>query len=137
MWICPQCKQKFVKTNQWHSCGDKVLDDFLKNKSDYTLTLFWDFVECYQQFGKVTIHPTKSMIGFAAKTRIAYVIRLGKNFVDVVFPFSKPHSDNFCFHKIAQVPGTEQYNHHLRLEQSEDINAEVKNFMKMAFQEGS
>ncbi len=101
------------------------------------MSLFWYFVESYQQFGKVTIHPTKSMIGFAAKTRIAYVIRLGKNFVDIVFPFNKPYPDNLCFQKIAQVPGTQQYNHHLRLEQPEDINTEVKKFMKLAFKEGS
>jgi hypothetical protein len=126
-----------VKANQLHSCGDKVLGDFLNNKSEQTVSLFWHFVESYQQFGKVTIHPTKSMIGFAAKTRIAYVIRLGKNFVDVVFPFGKPYPDNLCFHKIAQVPGTEQFNHHLRLQSPEDINAEVKKFMKLAYKEGS
>lgn len=137
MWTCPLCNQAFVKTNQLHSCGDKVLGDFLNNKSEHTVSLFWYFVESYQQFGKVTIHPTKSMIGFAAKTRIAYVIRLGKNFVDIVFPFNKPYPDNLCFQKIAQVPGTQQYNHHLRLEQPEDINTEVKKFMKLAFKEGS
>jgi len=126
-----------VRTNQVHSCGDKVLADFLNNKSEHTLSLFWHFVDSYQEFGNVTIHPTKSMIGFAAKTRIAYVIRLGKNFVDVVFPFEKPYSDNLCFHKIAQVPGTQQYNHHLRLEESEDINEEVKLYMKRAYDAGN
>lgn len=137
MWNCPFCKQKFVKNNQVHSCGDKVLDDFLLNKSVDTVELFWHFANAYQQIGKVTLHPTKSMIGFAAKTRIAYVIRLGKNFVDVVFPFDKPHSANLCFHKIAQVPGQQQYNHHLRLASPDDLNAEVKKFMKLAYANGS
>jgi Domain of unknown function (DUF5655) len=137
MWACPYCQQKFINTNQSHSCGDAFLDDFLNNKSIQTISLFWNFVEAYQQIGKVTVHPTKSMIGFAAKTRIAYVIRLGKNFVDVVFPFNKPYPDNLCFTKIAQVPGTQQFNHHLRLQQPEDLNAEVKKFMKLAYKEGS
>ena len=136
MWTCPYCKQKFVNTNQVHPCGDKVLDDFLLNKSAQTVELFWQFADAYQTIGKVTIHPTKSMIGFAAKTRIAYVIRLGKNFVDVVFPFDKPHADNLCFHKIAQVPGQQQYNHHLRLTSPDDLNAEVKKFMKLAYTNG-
>ncbi len=133
MWTCPFCKQKFVKPNQVHSCGDKVLDDFLHNKPEYTIALFWHFADSFQQTGKVTIHPTKSMIAFAAKTRMAYVIRLGKNFVDVVFPFDQPHTENLCFHKIAQVPGTQQYNHHLRLLDKKDLNAEVKKFMKLAY----
>jgi hypothetical protein len=137
MWICPFCKQKFVKTNQVHSCGDKVLDDFLNNKSEHTVELFWHFADSFQQLGNVTIHPTKSMIGFTAKTRMAYVIRLGKNFVDVVFPFDQAYTENLCFHKIAQVPGTQQYNHHLRLLDKKDLNAEVKKFMKLAYAKGS
>jgi Domain of unknown function (DUF5655) len=137
MWICPLCKQKFVRNNQVHSCGDNTLDDFLKGKSEQTIELFWYFADSFQQFGQVGIHPTKSMIGFTSKTRIAYVIRLGKNFVDVVFPFDRAYSDNLCFHKIAQVPGTQQFNHHLRIFSPEDLNTEVKKFMKLAFHKGS
>ncbi|PZR35456.1 MAG: hypothetical protein DI538_15105 [Azospira oryzae] len=113
-----------------------MLGDFLNKKSEHTLSLFWHFISQYQLMGEITIHPTRSMIALAAKTRIAYIIRLGKDFVDVVFPFSEPYNDNLCFHKIAQVPGTSQYNHHLRITHKEDVNAEVKKFMKMALKEG-
>jgi hypothetical protein len=137
MWKCPLCGQEFVKTNQAHSCGDSQLEDFLNGKSADTIALFWHFVKSFQKLGPVSIHPTKSMIAFAATTRIAYVIQLGKNFVDVVFPFDKPYSDNLCFRKIAQVPGSQQYNHHLRILHKEDINAEVKRFMKIAIEQGN
>lgn len=137
MWTCPYCKQRFTKNNQVHSCGDKTLDDFLTGKPEHTVELFWQFADTFQQIGKVTIHPTKSMIGFAAKKRMAYVIRLGKNFIDVVLPFDKPHTDNLCFHKIAQVPGSQQYNHHVRLTSGDDLNAEVRKFMKLAFTSGN
>jgi hypothetical protein len=134
MWTCPLCNQKFVNNNQVHSCNDKVLADFFKGKSEETIALFWHFTQCYTEIGKITVHPAKSMIGFAARTRIAYVIRLGKNFVDVVFPFKKPYPDNLCFHKIAQVPGEQQFNHHLRIFNKSDINKEVKKFMKLAYE---
>ncbi|SFE01179.1 hypothetical protein SAMN05518672_104136 [Chitinophaga sp. CF118] len=133
MWVCPFCQQQFVNNNQVHSCGDKVLSDFLNGKSEHTLSLFWHFVTSYQLLGNVTVHPTKSMIAFAATTRIAYVTKLGKDFVDVVFPFNKPFNDNLCFHKIAQVPGTSQYNHHFRMQHKEDLNEEVNGFMLMAY----
>jgi hypothetical protein len=136
MWTCPLCGQHFVNTGQVHSCGDKELADFLNTKSTHTVSLFWHFVACYQELGKVTIHPTKSMIAVAAKTRIAYVIQLGKNFMDVVFPFEKPYPDNLCFRKIAQVPGQQQYNHHFRMLNKEDLNKEVKKFMKLAYEQG-
>ena len=111
---------------------DPMLDDFLNGKSELTLSLFWHFTKTFQKIGKVTVHPTKSMIAFAATKRVAYVIQLGKNFVDVVFPFDKPYEDNLCFRKIAQVPGTQQYNHHLRILSKEDVNKEVQRFMKLA-----
>lgn len=133
MWTCPHCKQKFVRNNQSHSCGDSVLDDFLHGKSEHTIELFWHFVDSFQHTGKVTIHPTKSMIAVAAKKRMAYVTRLGKNFVDVTFPFTEAYPDNLCFHKIAQVPGQQQFNHHLRLQEKDDVNAEVRKFMKLAY----
>lgn len=98
-----------------------------------TIELFWHFVESFQQFGLVTMHPTKSMIGFAANKRMAYVTRLGKNFVDITFPFTEPHNDNLCFHKIAQVPGQQQFNHHFRMYSEDDLNEEVLRFMKLAY----
>lgn len=136
MWTCTLCGQQFVNNNQVHSCLDKTLADFLNGKSEHTVSLFWHFVQQYQKVGKVTIHPTKSMIAFAAKTRIAYITRLGKDFVDVTFPFNKPYNDNLCFHKIAQVPGQQQFNHHFRMYRKEDVNGEVLRFMKLAYDEG-
>ena len=136
MWTCPLCGQQFVNNNQVHSCNDKTLADYLKGKTEHTISLFRHFVQQYQKVGEVTIHPTKSMIAFAAKKRIAYITRLGRDFVDITFPFNKAYMDNLCFHKIAQVPGTNQYNHHFRMLHQDDINEEVLHFMRLAYQEG-
>jgi hypothetical protein len=133
MWTCPLCNQQFVNTNQVHSCNDQALGDFLNGKSAHTVGLFYHLVNEFQQIGEVTVHPLKSMISFAARTRFAYVIQLGKNFVDVVFPFKQPYNDNLCFNKIKPVPGSDDFNHHLRLYFPEDINDEVRLYMKMAF----
>ena len=109
---------------------------FFKGKSTLTIELFWYFAESFQQFGLVTIHPTKSMIAFAANKRMAYITRLGKNFVDITFPFTEPYNDNLCFIKIAQVPGQQQFNHHFRMYIKEDVNDEVLGFMKLAYTAG-
>lgn len=77
------------------------------------------------------------MIAVAAITRIAYITRLGKDFVDIVFPFKKSYGDNLCFHKVAKVPGQRQFNHHFRMYRKEDINEEVLHFMQMAYDEGT
>ena len=44
------------------------------------------------------------MISFSATKGFAYVIQLGKNFVDVVFPLKQAYTDNLCFSKIKPVP---------------------------------
>jgi len=121
------------------SSGEKTLDDFLYGKSEHTLALFHHFIKEYQRIAKITVHPAKTMIGIAtARKRIAYITQFGKNFIHVVFPFEQPYPDNLCFQKIANVPGDDkQYNHHLRILSKEDVNDEVKKFMKLAYTLGS
>lgn len=113
----------------------KSVTDFLAGKSEQTLLLYHHFIKSFQEIGPIHLHPTKTMIGIAtSQRRIAWITQSGKNFVDAVFPFSKPFNDNLCFQKIAQVPGaTKQFNHHFRMYATEDVNEEVQGFMRMAY----
>ena len=111
----------------------KSTDDFLSGKPEITVSLFNHFITHYKRIGNISVHPAKTMIGIATqRKRIAYVTQCGKNFIHVVFPFREPYYDNFCFQKIGQVGGN-QYNHHLRILQPEDINEEVLRFMRLAY----
>ena len=136
MWTCPLCNQDFINNNQVHSCHDKELSDFLNGKTLYTIDLFNHFVTTYQHIGEVKLHATKSMISVGTSVRFAYVIQLGKNFIDVVFPFIQAYPDNLCFNKIKPVPGSTDFNHHFRMYFKDDLNDEVKKYMKMAFETG-
>lgn len=77
------------------------------------------------------------MIAIAGEKKFAYVIQLGKNFIDVVLPFNQPYTDNLCFIKIKQVPGTNDYNHHLRIFSPDDINDEVRHYIRLGYQGAS
>ena len=134
MWTCPLCDRSFVKPNQSHSCNEKQLDEFLKGKPEHTIELFNHFIKEYKRIGNISVHPTKSMIAIAGKKRMVYIIRLGKNFMDVVFPFKKAYDDNLCFTKIKPVPGSDDFNHHFRMCFKDDINEEVKGYMKLALE---
>jgi len=109
----------------------------LQGKTEHTLSLFRHFTKQYRKIGKVTVHPTKTMIAFAAKTRMVYIIRPGKDFIDILFPLTKPYPDNLCFHEIAQVPGSQQFNDHFRMCLPGDLNDEVRSFMELAYRENS
>ena len=117
----------------------KTVEEFLQGKSPHTRALFEHFVHEFKKAGKITVQPAKTMIGIANENkRIAYITQLGKSFIDVTFPFKQPYHNNLCFQKIAQVPGThKQYNHHFRMLDLEDVNDEVKGFMKIAAEERS
>jgi hypothetical protein len=110
--------------------------DFLNGKTEYTLGLFRFFIDQLSELGEINLRTTKSMIAIESKTSFAYITQLGKNFIHVVIPFDRAYEDNLCFTKIAQVPGTDQFNHHLRIYFKEDINEEVKGFLKMAMERG-
>ncbi|HTJ49202.1 MAG TPA: DUF5655 domain-containing protein [Cyclobacteriaceae bacterium] len=120
------------------SSDDYTIDDFLNGKSQHTIDLYNHFVKQFSRVGKITIHPAKTMIGIATpRKRIVYITQLGKNFIHAVFPFDKPYDSNLCFQKIAKVPGDDQYNHHFRMLEKEDVNEEVMKFMKLAYEQGS
>ena len=136
MWTCQSCNRSFKNTNQAHYCGDKTVGDFLIGKSDVSLVLFDTLISKLEEFGPVKLHATKSMIVISAKIRFAYIINLGKTFIDVVLPFKALYEENLCFRKVALVPGSNDYNHHLRLMYSEDINQEVIHYLKKAYENG-
>ena len=136
MWSCPKCHQQFVYTNAMHSCGDKSVDDFLKGKSDHTIALFHHFLEEYRKMGDYVLHPAKSRISLAAQIRFAFIVRLGRDFMDVVFQFREPYEDNMCFYKITQIPGTQSFNHYVRFQSVEDLNDEVRFYMQKAYDIG-
>ncbi|MDB4926025.1 DUF5655 domain-containing protein [Mucilaginibacter sp.] len=115
---------------------ERRITEFLAGKSDHTLALYNHFIREFEKIGTILVEPTKTMIGISnAHKRIAWVTQLGKNFIHVVFPFRHPYEDNLCFQKVGQVPGQQQFNHHLRVLNAEDINEEVLGFMRSAYSE--
>lgn len=106
---------------------------FKAGKTAHSLELLDQFVTLCQSMGGTTLYPTKTMIGIGkGEKRAAWITQIGKNFVHIVLPFSQAYSDNFCFQKIAQVPGQQQYNHHLRIYNTTDFNEEVRHFLRLA-----
>jgi hypothetical protein len=113
---------------------DNSISQFLAGKSDHTLALYNHFLTEFKKIGDITVEPTKTMIGISnSRKRIAWVTQLGKNFIHVVFPFKQPYEDNLCFQKVGQVPGQQQFNHHLRVLNVDDINEEVLEYMQLAY----
>lgn len=109
----------------------------LQNKTPEALALYHAFVAAFREEGAAGVASTKSMLVVEGPDgHAAYITQLGKNFLHVVFPFSQSFPDNLCFQKIAQVPGQQQYNHHFRMLLPEDVNDEVRAFMRRSLKPG-
>lgn len=111
------------------------LHPLLTNKTAESLALYKSVIEAFEETGPIAVHPAKTMIGIGnGKRRIAWVTQVGKNFVHLVFPFKKAYPDNLCFQKIAPVPGeAQQFNHHFRMYSADDLNEEVRSFIRLAY----
>ena len=96
--------------------------------------LFDHFIAELQKIGFVSIHPHKTMISIANVHKgVAYITQSGKKFIHVVFPFIQRYDDNLCFQRIQEVPGRNVIYHHFRMLNKEDINDEVRKFMRIAY----
>jgi hypothetical protein len=114
---------------------DAAFTPFLSGKPDITLSLLDHFLSEFEHIGDIRIEATKTMIGISNDhKRIAWITQLGKSFIHVVFPFNEPFEHNLCFQKVAQVPGSNQFNHHFRMLYAEDVNDEVRSYMRKAWQ---
>lgn len=108
----------------------------MNGKSEKAIQLCYYFIQAYTAMGEITSHETKTMIAFKATKNFAYIIYLGKDFIDIVLPFQTAYADNLCFKKIAKVPGSTDYNHHLRMYSTDDVNEEVRHYMNLAYENG-
>jgi hypothetical protein len=112
---------------------DPKLAEFLSRKSAYSLELFRELVSAFEEIGATEYYAAKTMVCFKRRRNFAYVIQFGKGFIDLLLPFKEPFEDNLCFRKISALPGAQDFNHHVRILAKEDINEEVRFYMRKAF----
>jgi Domain of unknown function (DUF5655) len=136
MWTCPKCKQKFVNRNQWHSCGQNTLGNFLEGKSLEAVGLFNHFIKSYKKIGPFDLHPAKTRVALVAKIRFASINKIGKDFIRGRLLFNKPYENAGCFYKIEPLVEINYYVHHFQLRHKEDINNEFKKYMRLAYDIG-
>ena len=136
MWICPKCKHKFYNTNQSHSCGSYTINDFLKGKSETAIDLFNYFISEYKKIGDLDIHPVKTRVALLTKMRFCSINKIGVDYIDVHLVFTNPYNDNLCFYKIENL-ANRFFVHHFKIYTKADINAEVRKYMKLAYEIGN
>ena len=111
----------------------RELSAFLEGRPVVATDLFASLIKALHIFGELEVYALKTMVGIASDRMFAYVIQFARAFIDVVIPFKEVYSDNLCFKKISPVPGSDDYNHHIRIYFKEDLNEEVMSYFKLAY----
>lgn len=135
MWTCPKCNQKFVNTNQWHSCGQNTVGEFLADKTDISLNLYKQLISEFKNIGDFELHPAKTRIALNKNMRFASINKLGKDYLDAHLVFTQRFEDSLCFHKIDTVTDNAHV-HHFRLYHKEDITDELIMYLERAYKIG-
>lgn len=132
MWTCPKCKHKFFNKNQSHSCGSYTIADFLTGKKEKAIDLFNYFLAEYKKIGEFELHPVKTRVALLTKMRFCSINRIGEDYIDVHFVFTKSYDENTCFYKIENL-SNRFFLHHFKMYSKTDIDQELKNYMNLAY----
>ena len=136
MWICPKCGHQFFNKNQSHSCGGYTVDDFLKGKSGQSVQLFHDFLSVYGEIGPFDLHPVKTRVALLTQMRFCSINKIGPDHIDIHLVLTSLFDETLCFYKIDNL-ANRFFVHHARLYNKDDITAELKKYMSMAYEVGN
>lgn len=135
MWTCPHCRQRFVNTNQWHSCGKNTVEAFLRGKSENSLQLYDLLIATFRSIGDFELHPARTRIALNNRMRFAAINRLGNDFVTGHLVLDKRYEGTGCFHKIDSVTKNAHV-HHFKIQAQEDLSEELQKFIGIAYRQG-
>jgi hypothetical protein len=134
MWTCPKCGAQYFQKNLWHSCNNMPLEEWLKDKPERGIQLFWHFLREYEKIGPVTLHVLKSRIAFMVQIRFSGVSKIGRDHIQGAFLLTRSIPDK-RFYRIEFIPRI-YYLHRFKLYDESAIDGDFRKYMKMAYEVG-
>jgi Domain of unknown function (DUF5655) len=134
LWRCPQCGERFVTANIWHSCGKYSLDDLFARSEPHVLKLFRKFAKMVRACGPVTIIPQKTRVVFQVRIRFAGC-----------YPRKKYLLCGLALRqelKSPRIVRTEKFanrfvGHYFNVQSEADLDAELQSWLRQAYKVGA
>lgn len=133
LWVCPRCGRQFANRNQSHSCGGFTVEDNLKGKSPQVIELYRRFEAVVVSLGEVSITPAMTRIGFQARMIFAAVTPKSSRLDGHVVLRRKLENPRFT---KVESPAPNCFVHHFSLSSAEEIDEELKSWLKEAYEAG-
>jgi hypothetical protein len=123
LWTCPRCGVKFVNRNQWHSCGEATLDDWLGKVGPRGRALYDAFLALLEACGEIHVAPAKSRIAFLGRVRFANIYKLSDAAMTCTFALPWKVESARITRVKEEVPGW--FAHTLRVTDPAELDPEV------------
>lgn len=128
-WTCPQCRRRFARKSQWHSCEAKLGEHF-RGRDPELRGLFDELVRRLRKLGPVKVDPVKTTINLSAHHPFGAVTVRG-NFLRLGFLSEERIND----HRIVHIErlGPRKFGHSVVLESVADLDDVVMNWLAAAY----
>lgn len=134
MWTCPDCGRTFKNTHQDHSCEVTPLEAHFVNKQQNVIDSFHTLKTFVMTFEGVSISSVKNAVLFTATTHFL-AAKPKKRWLDIEFVLNEA-LEGFPIHKTVQA-SKNKWAHFVRLERVEDIDEELKEWLRRAWEVSS
>ena len=133
MWTCPECGRDFANRNQSHFCSHVRLDEHFRGRERNVVATFEQLLAAARKNGPVTVLPEKTRIAFHVRMSFA-AFTLRRRWVDGHVVLAR-RLESPRIRRIDYISPRNQV-HVFRLEQPEDVNAEVEAWLDEAYSVG-
>jgi len=134
LWRCPECGERFVTKNLWHSCGKHTLEQLFARSEPHVLPLFKKFAKMVRACGPVRMIPQKTRVVFQVRVRFAGAYPRRSYFL---CGFALPYrSADPRFVKIENYAPHFQ-GHLFRVASEADLDEQVQRWLHESYQVGA
>ncbi len=133
LWRCPKCGHRFVTKNLWHSCGRYSLASHFKGKPKILRQTFNRFMSLAKECGPVTVYAQKSRIVIQERVRFAGAV-VRSNWLEARIWLKRRIKHPLLIR--TEFYENLGYGHLIRLENPEDIDSSLAEFMHEAYEIG-
>lgn len=134
LWKCRKCGRFFANREQEHSCVKASESDFLKNRSRHEVALYKALVRELESIGPILLAPAKTRIGFQVRMIFAAANKFSNGSLDAHVVLAR-RRDSPRFKKVETI-SPRNHVHHFRLQKIEDIDDEVRSWLREAYSVG-
>jgi uncharacterized protein DUF5655 len=128
-WTCPECRRKFARAKQWHSCEVRGVESHFGGKNAGMRKLFDLLIRKLKKSGPLRVDAVKTAINLTSKHHFGG-IRVRSDYLRVGFLARKRIDSPRIIN--TEVLGPNRVAYHVEIRTTRDIDAELLRWLKDA-----